>query len=83
MYEDEDDLSAEDDRDLGTLPAEDHALDSDESDRDQAATDEAGPATGRPDDSLPEAPDSSGVAAAEQVEEAPADTRDRITALEA
>jgi len=83
VYKDEDDPDAEYDGDLGTLTAEDHALDSDTSDLDQAVADEAGPTAGRPDDSDAGAPDSSGVAAAEQVEEAPADTRERITALEA
>jgi len=83
VYEDEDDLGAEYDGGFGTLTAEDHALDSDESDRDQAAAEEAEPATGRPDGFDAGVPDSNGASPAEQAEEAPADTRERITALEA
>jgi hypothetical protein len=75
-YYDEDDPGPPHDAD----PGDDHALDSEQGDQDQAAADQLAPATARPDVQPAEASDNR---TAPPAEETPASTSERITELEA
>ena len=82
-YNNETDPGTEYDGDLDALTTDDHALDDDNGDPDQAPADQDTPATTGPGAPPAEAPDSMAASLAEQDKHFPADASEQITELKA